>query len=65
VDQITKKTGATQLEALWGQRISVYDEQDAFMTSGNTTIIVETLAADATRVGGNKVKLLALVAYAN
>jgi hypothetical protein len=65
VDMKTGRKASVVLEALWGKKVSIYDEQDVFMSSGNATITVETISADATRIGTNKIKLLGVVAYSN
>ena len=61
-DLITGESNTVMIDSLWGKKISVYNEEDAFVTTGNCTLTVVTIDEEKGR-GGNKVKLLGVVAY--
>ena len=66
-DEATGKSESKVFDSLWKKKISVYTEEDIFISSGTALLTVETIDKDDNplRENGNKVKLLAVLAYPN
>ena len=66
-DEATGKSESKVFDSLWKKKISVYTEEDIFISSGTALLTVETIDKDDNplREKGNKVKLLAVLAYPN
>jgi hypothetical protein len=64
-DLATDLKESKEFDSIWLKKISVYNEEFVFKSTGNATLTIETITSDksAARKEGNKIKLLAVLAY--